>query len=61
MFDFLDIFSLGQEIKAHGKDWILIKYLKEGYSLAVPKGETLPCQVYLIREDTEDSKEGANQ
>lgn len=61
MFDFFEGLLLGQKVKAHGKDWILIKYLKEGYSLAVPKGETLPCQVYLIREDTEDSKEGANQ
>lgn len=51
--DFLQLFSQGQEIKAHGEIYITLYSLWDGFYLASKKGEGCPAIVYCVKKDDE--------
>ena len=54
MFDFTDMFQTGREITAHGCQWVIVKSIGPRLYLATKPETTMPCQVYLVREDKKD-------
>ena len=53
MFDLTQAFSLGKEIQANGEKWIVVHNCGKGLYLAVRADDKVPCQVFLVEEDTE--------
>ena len=58
MFDFIEMMTVGTELEAHGKTWIQIKHIKEGWYLAAEKDAKAPAPVMMIFvEKKEETKE----
>ena len=58
MSDFLEAFTFGREIEAHGRKWVSLKYFQNRFSLVVKKDDKLPCQVFLVQEEKKKLKIG---
>ena len=55
MFEgFMDYMKLGKRVTAHGKDWITLKELGRGLTLAVEAKGDFPGQVMVIQVPVED-------
>ena len=57
MFEFLQSINFGRVLKAHDEEWQSLKYFYDGYHLVIKKGSKLPCPVYLIKEESEETNE----
>jgi hypothetical protein len=47
--DLMDYITLGERVTAHGKDWITLKELGRGLTLAVEANGDFPGQVMVIQ------------
>lgn len=61
MFDILDALDREREIKAHNKEWIIVKALHFGYCLAYEKGDELPATIRIIYDDKWNGKINLNE
>lgn len=52
MFEFLQSLNFGRVLKAHGEEWQSLQYFHDGYHLVIKTDSKLPCQVYLIKEES---------
>lgn len=58
MFDFVDLFTWGREVEAHGQKWQLLKSIGQaGYYLAIPTGAKLPVVPSVIYVEQKEKKE----
>lgn len=51
MFDFMDMFSFGRIIEAHGEKWQSLMPFVNRYHLAIRVGQTIPAQCFVVQED----------
>jgi len=56
MFEFLELIDFGRVFEAHGEKWQKIKYIKDGYNIAIKDGDKLPCQLFLVKEEKKEKE-----
>jgi hypothetical protein len=50
MFEFLDILEFGRKVTIQDEEWLILRPLQNGCSLAVKPTDKMPCPVWLIQE-----------
>jgi len=50
MFEIMDMMLFRKEIEIDGVKWLSLKYLQDGYHLVIKPTDSLPCQVWLVKE-----------
>lgn len=43
--------DFGEKITAHDEEWKSVFHTRSGYHIAARIGDTLPCQLFVVKED----------